>query len=97
MAVLSFRRVIDVLVLLLGMIWSFHLQYMQPPSFYLKAPSLLYVFIFISLRALYFDFRFLAVTGATAAIGWIILVLYVTHIDPCRHHGDSRLCDLHDV
>ncbi len=79
---LSYLSGVIEVVLLLGMIWSFHLQYMQPPSFYLKAPSLLYVFIFISLRALYFDFRFLAVTGATAAIGWIILVLYVTHIDP---------------
>ena len=33
--------------LLLALIWSFHLQYMQPPSFYLKAPTLLYIFIFI--------------------------------------------------
>ena len=37
--------------LLIGLIWSIHIQYQQPPSFYLKAPTLLYVFIFISLRA----------------------------------------------
>lgn len=36
--------------LLLGLIWSFHLQYEQPPSFYLKSPTLIYVFIFIALR-----------------------------------------------
>jgi len=73
--------VVDV-ILLLAMIWSFHVQYKQPPSFYLKAPSLLYVFIFIALRALYFDFRFLAVTGATAALGWVAMVLYVIYRDP---------------
>ncbi len=33
-------------------IWSFHIQYGQPAAFYLKAPTLLYVFIFIVLRAL---------------------------------------------
>ena len=43
--------------LLLGLIWSFHLQYQQPPSFYLKAPTVLYIFIFIALRALNFDAR----------------------------------------
>lgn len=34
--------------LLFGLIWSFRLQYMQPPAFSLKAPTLLYVPIFIS-------------------------------------------------
>ena len=33
------------MTLLLGLIWSFHLQYRQVPAFYLKAPTLLYVFI----------------------------------------------------
>ena len=37
--------VIDVAILM-ALIWSFHLQYGQPPSFYLKAPTILYVFIF---------------------------------------------------
>ena len=31
--------------LLMVLIWSFHIQYMQPPGFYLKAPTLLAVFI----------------------------------------------------
>jgi adenylate cyclase len=42
------------LCLLFLLIWSFHIQYEQPPAFYLKAPTLLYVFIFITLRALRF-------------------------------------------
>ena len=63
--------------LLMVVIWSFHLTYGQPPSFYLKAPTLLYVFIFVSLRALRFDARFVLLAGAVAAAGWGLLVLYV--------------------
>ncbi len=62
---------------LMILIWSFHIQYMQPPSFYLKAPTMVYVFIFISLRALRFEPRFIVLAGAAAAIGWLTLVLYV--------------------
>ncbi|MGB0571126.1 MAG: polysaccharide deacetylase family protein [Alphaproteobacteria bacterium] len=42
--------VIADMALLMVLIWSFHRTYQQPPSFYLKAPTLLYVFIFIALR-----------------------------------------------
>jgi adenylate cyclase len=73
--------VVDI-ALLLGVIWSFHLQYRQPPSFYLKAPTLLYVFIFIALRALYFEFQFVALAGVAAALGWLMMVLYVLSADP---------------
>lgn len=69
--------VLSVLVdmgLLIGLIWSFHLQYMQPPSFYLKAPTLLYVFIFISLRALRFEPGFVLLSGLVGAAGWLLLV-----------------------
>ena len=73
--------VID-MALLMGLIWSFHLQYRQPPSFYLKSPTFLYVFIFIALRALYFEKRFVAFAGAVAAFGWGLLVLYAVSFDP---------------
>ncbi len=72
------------IALLMGLIWSFHLQYEQPPSFYLKAPTLLYLFIFISIRALHFDPRFVIATGISAAIGWILMVLYVLFSDPAN-------------
>ena len=68
--------------LLFGLIWSFHIQYMQPASFYLKAPTILYVFIFIALRALRFEPRFVIAAGFIAALGWLGLVLYVITIDP---------------
>ncbi len=67
---------------LLVLIWSFHLQYGQPASFSLKAPTLLYVFIFIAIRALRFDYRFVLLTGLVAATGWGVLLLYVVFSDP---------------
>ena len=67
--------VIDI-TLLLGMIWSFHLQYEQPPPFYLKAPTLLYVFIFIALRPLRFEARYVIFAGIAAAVGWAGMTLY---------------------
>lgn len=73
--------------LLMVLIWSFHIQYMQPASFYLKAPTMIYVFIFISLRTLRFDPRYILLAGATAAIGWLILVFYVIWSE----HGESMV------
>jgi adenylate cyclase len=68
--------------LLFGLIWSFHLQYGQPPSFYLKAPTLLYVFIFIAMRALRFEAKYVVLAGLAAALGWLAMVLYVVLFDP---------------
>jgi adenylate cyclase len=70
------------LALLLTMIWSFHIQYDQPASFYLKAPTLLYVFIFIALRALRFEARYVILAGLVSAGGWLLLVAYVITVDP---------------
>jgi adenylate cyclase len=75
--VLVLSVVVD-MALLFGLIWSFHLQYDQPPSFYLKAPTLLYVFIFIALRALRFDARFVLLAGGLAAAGWLAMAGYAT-------------------
>ncbi|WP_208539201.1 adenylate/guanylate cyclase domain-containing protein [Algihabitans albus] len=73
---LAFSALFDIGLLML-LIWSFHLQYDQPPSFYLKAPTLLYVFIFIGLRALRFDPRFVLITGVMAAVGWGGMIVIV--------------------
>lgn len=67
--------IVDVAVLMV-LIWSFHLQYEQPPAFYLKAPTILYVFIFIALRTLRFEARWVLLAGAASAIGWCALLLY---------------------
>ena len=70
------------MTLLMILIWSFHLKYDQPASFYLKAPTLLYVFIFIALRALRFEARFVLLAGVVAALGWAALMVYAIYIDP---------------
>lgn len=68
------------IALLMILIWSFHLQYGQPASFSLKAPTLLYVFIFIALRALRFEPRYVVMCGLSAAAGWVLLVLYTVTV-----------------
>jgi adenylate cyclase len=65
------------ILLLFGTIFSFHIQYMQPPSFYLKAPTVLYIFIFIALRALRFEARYILLSGLAAVAGWGFMVGYV--------------------
>lgn len=77
---LSLSVIADI-VLLMFLIWSFHVQYEQPASFYLKSPTLLYVFIFIALRALRFEAGYVLLAGASAAIGWIILLGYAVFFD----------------
>lgn len=69
------------MALLMAMIWSFHIQYQQPASFYLKAPTLLYIFIFIALRALRFQARFVVAAGIAAVLGWGSLVAYAMLVD----------------
>ncbi|MCB1490781.1 MAG: adenylate/guanylate cyclase domain-containing protein [Rhodobiaceae bacterium] len=70
------------IVFICGLIFSFHIQYHEPASFYLKAPTMLYIFLFIALRALRFDPIYVAVTGTAAALGWAVLVYYAVVIDP---------------
>lgn len=73
--------VIDIAVLMLT-IWSFHLQYGAPPAIYLKAPTLMYVFILIALRTLRFEPGFVLLVGGSAATGWLVLVGYALWADP---------------
>ncbi len=72
--------------LLCGLIFSFHIQYNQPPAFYLKAPTMIYLFIFISVRALRFDPRFVLLTGLAAAAGWLALVTFALTSDMGEMH-----------
>lgn len=66
--------------LLMVLIWSFHIQYAQVASFYLKAPTIMYVFIFIALRALRFDPGYIVLAGVSAAVGWLLLLLFVLFV-----------------
>jgi adenylate cyclase len=73
--------VMDVVVLLLT-IWSFHLQYGQPAAMSLRAPTVMYLFVLIALRALRFEPGFVLLTGAIGAVGWLVLLSYALLASP---------------
>jgi len=83
--VLVLSILVDV-ALLCGLIFSFHIQYGQPAAFYLKTPTLMYMFLFIGLRTLRFDPRFVLMTGITGAAGWLGLVTYAMMSDRGHMH-----------
>ncbi len=68
-----FPSIVTDIALLLGLVWSFHIEYGQAPGFSLKVPSFVYLFVFIALRALRFDHRYVLAAGLSAAFGWAAL------------------------
>ena len=68
--------------LLLGLIWTFHGQYSQPLAFSLKVPTFIYFIVFIALRTLRFDFRYVVTAGLAAALGWTLLVIFAIQRSP---------------
>ncbi|MEQ1613345.1 MAG: adenylate/guanylate cyclase domain-containing protein, partial [Hyphomicrobiaceae bacterium] len=68
-------------VLLMTLIWSFHSQYGQPSAFSLKVPTFVYVFVFIVLRGLRFDYRYVLLTGISFAVGWLIVLAAAIKVD----------------
>lgn len=83
--VLSYRRslsealvvvsIVADMALLLVLIWAFHVEYGQPAAFSLKVPTFVYIFVFIALRALRFEYRYVLMAGTTAAVGWVLLAV----------------------
>ena len=73
--------VVDI-ALLMGLIFSYHIQYAQPASFVLKSPTFMWLFVLIALRTLNFEARYVATAGGVAAAGWLAMVLYVVTVDP---------------
>lgn len=65
--------VVAEMVVLLFVIWAYHLQYEQPPQFSLKSTQFVYVFVLIGLRALRFEPLWVVWSGLTAALGWLVL------------------------
>lgn len=90
---LSVSAAIDVLLLMV-LIWSFTLQYDAPPALYLKAPTLLYAFILIALRALRFDAGHVLLTGALAIAGWTTLVLIAASDAPVTNDYPTYMSSL---
>lgn len=92
-SVLSLSAAVDML-LLTALIWSFTLQYDAPAALYLKAPTLLYAFILIALRALRFDVAQVLLTGALAVMGWIVLVLIAAQAAPITNDYPTYMASL---
>ena len=77
---LALSVIVDVTVLMVT-IWSFHLQYQEPAPIYLKATTLMYVFILIALRTLRFEPGPVLLAGTAGAIGWLVVVAYAVLAD----------------
>lgn len=78
------------IVMLYVLIAAFPYQYSAPAALYLKAPTLLYVFMLIALRVLWFDPRLTLFTGALAAVGWALLAV-ISAVDGAPLTGDYRV------
>ncbi len=65
-----------------GLIWSFHLQYGQPSAFYLKAPTFLFVFMLIAVRAMRLEPSSILLAGFVAAAGWVGMAAYALNEHP---------------
>ncbi len=65
----------DVLIVT-GLMWTFHIQYSQPPSLYLKSPTFIYYFFFIVLRNLRYEVSYVLTTGILSILSWLYLVSY---------------------
>lgn len=79
--------IIDVAVVI-ALIWSFHLQYDQPLSLFLKAPTQLYLFVVIAWHGLAMDPLRVALAGASAIFGWILLTFLA--VDGSLANGITR-------
>ncbi|MEM6384543.1 MAG: adenylate/guanylate cyclase domain-containing protein, partial [Pseudomonadota bacterium] len=69
------------MVLLTVLIFSFHIQYMQPASFSLKTVEVMNYCVLIGLRALRFEARYVIAAGAAAIACWSMMVGYVVWTD----------------
>lgn len=65
------------MALLTYLMWTYHIQYSQPPAFSLKAPTFMVYFILIGVRALRFDARYVLAAGFSSIFCWLCLVIYV--------------------
>ncbi|EFL88413.1 adenylate/guanylate cyclase domain-containing protein [Ahrensia sp. R2A130] len=80
-ALIYLSTVLD-MVLLTMLIYSFHIQYMQPASFSLKTVEVMNFCVLIALRALRFEARYVIAAGAAAITCWTALVIYVVSTVP---------------
>lgn len=78
-------------IMLYGLIWSYHVQYGQAPAFYLKAPTLLFIFLLIAIRALRFEPISLLAAGLIASAGWAAMTVYAVLAAPAPARTSSYI------
>ncbi len=71
---LNVLNALDVAIFLL-LIWSYQFAYEHPAGGVLKAPSIAILFVLVALRTLRFHPLPLIVTGCTAALGWLFMLV----------------------
>lgn len=70
---LDVLNVVDIGIFLI-LIWSYQFAYEHAAGGVLKAPTFALLFVLVALRALRFHPRPIIVTGATAIVGWMLIV-----------------------
>lgn len=69
------------------LIWSFHVQYQHSLAFSLKAPTFVYYFLFLALRCLRYEAKYVLAAGAASITAWTtLLVLAVRSGAPVTHN-----------
>jgi adenylate cyclase len=64
------------IIAITGLIFSFHVQYNQPFSISLRAPTFLYYFIFISMRCVSYDYFKVIFVGLACVLCWTGMTIY---------------------
>jgi len=90
--ILTASVVVDMAVLT-ALLVSFPVQYMQPASFALKLPTMMYLFIFIAIRALRFEARYVLLSGGIASLAWLGVVIYAVTTSPAESGITTNFID----
>jgi adenylate cyclase len=94
-AVATLFTFIDILMILL-IIWLYHLEYQQPPVLSLRASTFQFLFLMIALRCLSFRPAIVLFATILASLGWAgLLVFAATHPDTIitRYFVDSAFSE----
>lgn len=76
--------VVGEMLVLMAVIFAYHLQYEQPVQFSLKSTEFAYVFALIALRALRFEPVWVVLSGLTAAVCWLALIAWAVASAPAN-------------
>ncbi len=64
------------IAIIISLIWVYHIQYQSDPAISLKAPTYVFLLVFIAIRSLRFRANYLVTALLTSLIGWVGLLVY---------------------